>query len=150
MLISFKFGKKMVYFQQALLGVGDERVEEDMLQDGLTPFWETEKVFFLYFLVSTCIGRFFGFETCAEGCFDPVGEGGRPLLFTRPSIVSKSRTALLRVHYETSIEGLGTTFVCLLRPQKPLNVWHSSAFQLPPCRRTCDTYTIRKMDLRSH
>ena len=38
MSISFKSGQKLVYFQQALLGVGDERVEEDMLQDGLTPF----------------------------------------------------------------------------------------------------------------
>ena len=62
----------MVYFQQALLGVGDERVEEDMLQDGLTPFWETEKVFFLYFLYRQVLRLW---DLCRRLLW-PCGRGG--------------------------------------------------------------------------
>ena len=143
MLISFKSGQILVYFQQALLGVGDERVEEDMLQDGLTPFWETEKVFYIYFLVpierSTCIGRFFGFETCAEGCFDPVGGAA-----FQP-IVSKSLHSTVCQHTALvfSSSSKHCSRLCIMGPllraweqplfacwatQTPLPVWHTRLF----------------------
>ena len=156
MLISFIFGKILVCFQQALLGVGDERVEEDMLQDGLTPFWETEKVFFLYFLVSTCIGRFFGFETCAEGCFDPVGGAAfQPIVSKSLHSTVCQHTALVfffflallsTVHYGTSIEGLGTAFVCLLSHTNPPSRLTHSAFQLPPPGRTYGSPTYEEWE----
>ena len=67
MLISFKFGEKLVYFQQALHGVGDERVEEDMLQDGLTPFRES-----VLFIFSELMLAFSLLHIIYESLFDRI------------------------------------------------------------------------------
>ena len=71
-----------------------------------------------YGLVLVSIG-WFGFETCAEGCFDPVGRGDGPPCFSLDCVEVSLLLLCTALHYETSIEGLGTIFVCLLPPKQP-------------------------------
>ena len=92
---------------------------------------------------------------CAKGCFDPVGGAAfQPIVSKSLHSTVCQHTALVffffyqallsTVHYESSIEGLGTAFVCLLSHTNPPSRLTHSAFQLPPPGRTYGSPTYEE------